>query len=80
MSDDSEQMVDLGKVMGKYMHMGEHAIDCAFAHGQVYLDGRCVPLNMRRIPYEPVRGQQLTCAGRAVTLGNAPADPKPALW
>jgi hypothetical protein len=76
----TEQMVDLGAVMMRYMNMSEAAVTGCFAHGQVFLDGKCVPLDMRRIPYEPVRGQLLTCAGRQVTLGTRPATPPASLW
>lgn len=67
--------VSLPAVMRKYMHMSDHAINCAFGHGQVYLDGRCLGNGERVMDYEPVRGHMLECVGRQVRLGSRPAGP-----
>lgn len=78
MAASSPQMVSLPKVMERYLHMKSKAIECAFAHGQVFLDGRCLANDERVLVYEEVRGQMLWIGTlerryRQVRLGTRPA-------
>lgn len=72
--------VNLANVMKKYLDMNDKAIDCAFGHGQVFLDGRCLGNGERVMDYEPVRGQMLRVASRECRLGSRPAPPQSSLF
>lgn len=67
--------VNLASVMKRYLHMSERAVDCAFGHGQVTLDGRMLGSSERVFDYDAVRGQMLVAAGREIRLGSRPAPP-----
>lgn len=72
--------VNLEAVMRRYLHMSDKAIDCAFGHGQVFLDGRCLASWERVMDYEPVRGQLLEVPGRQIRLGSRPAPLQTSLF
>lgn len=74
----SPQKVNVASVMRKYMDMSDKAVECAFSHGQVFLDGRCLGCSERVFVYDEVRGQMLHIGTRdrkyrQVQLGSRPA-------